>query len=38
MRDTHSDILMTIRETGNLDDDTEKKLEDVIASYVKTFA
>jgi F-type H+-transporting ATPase subunit alpha len=38
MRDTHSDILTTIRETGNLDDDTEKKLEDVIASYVKTFA
>ena len=25
MRDTHSDILTTIRETGNLDDDTEKK-------------
>jgi F-type H+-transporting ATPase subunit alpha len=38
VRDNHADILLTIRESGNLDDDTEKKLEDVIASYVKTFA
>ena len=38
VRDNHADILLTIRETGNLDDDTDKKLEDVIASYAKTFA
>jgi F-type H+-transporting ATPase subunit alpha len=38
VRDNHADILLTIRESGNLDDGTEKKLEDVIASYVKTFA
>ena len=38
VRESHADILLTIRETGNLDDDTEKKLGDVISSYAKTFA
>ena len=38
IRESHADILLTIRETGNLDDDTENKLRDVISSYAKTFA
>ena len=38
VRESHADILLTIRETGNLDDDTENKLRDVISSYAKTFA
>ncbi len=38
MRDTHADILTTIRDTGDLSKETEKKLEDVVTAFVKTFA
>ncbi len=38
VRDNHADILLTIRESGALSDETEKKLEEVIAAYAKTFA
>ena len=38
IRANHADILLSIRETNNLDDDTSQKLEDAVASYVKTFA
>jgi len=38
VRDNYADILLTIRESGALSDETEKKLEEVIAAYAKTFA
>jgi len=38
VRDNHADILLTIRESGALDDDTKAKLEDVVSAYAKTFA
>ena len=34
----HADILKTIRETGKLDDDAEKKLKDVLDAFTKSFA
>jgi len=34
----HADILKTIRETGKLDEDTEKKLKDVLDAFTKSFA
>ncbi|MAW79115.1 MAG: F0F1 ATP synthase subunit alpha [Parvularcula sp.] len=34
----HSDILTTIRETGKLDEDTEKKLKDALDAFSKNFA
>ena len=38
VRNNHADILLTIRESGALDDDTKAKLEDVVSAYAKTFA
>ncbi len=38
VRDNHADILLTIRESGALDDGTKAKLEDVVSAYAKTFA
>ncbi len=38
IRDNHADILLAIRDSGALDDDTKGKLEDVVSAYVKTFA
>jgi F-type H+-transporting ATPase subunit alpha len=38
VRDAHADILTTIRDTGDLSNETEKKLEDVVSAFVKTFA
>ena len=34
----HADILKTIRETGKLDEDTEKKLKDALDAFAKAFA
>jgi len=34
----HADILKTIRETGKLDEDTEKKLKDVLDAFTKSVA
>jgi F-type H+-transporting ATPase subunit alpha len=38
VRDNHADILLTIRESGALDDGTKAKLEDAVSAYAKTFA
>ncbi len=38
VRDNHADILTAIRDSGALSEDTEKKLEDVISAYAKSFA
>jgi len=37
-RNKHSDVLATIRDDGEISDDTEKKLNDVIGNAAKTFA
>ncbi|MEO1252320.1 MAG: F0F1 ATP synthase subunit alpha [Pseudomonadota bacterium] len=34
----HSDVLSTIRDTGKLDDDTEKKLKEALDAFTKAFA
>ena len=38
VRSEHGDILKSIRETGQLDDDTAKKLKDALTEFGKTFA
>uniref|UniRef100_UPI003A8CD073 F0F1 ATP synthase subunit alpha n=1 Tax=Parasphingorhabdus sp. TaxID=2709688 RepID=UPI003A8CD073 len=38
MRSEHADILKTIRESGDLSDDTKAALEDALAAFGKTFA
>jgi len=38
LRSEHGDILKTIRETKQLDDDTAKKLRDALTEFGKTFA
>ncbi len=38
MRSDHADILKTIRESGDLADDTKAKLEDALAAFGKSFA
>ncbi|HEY9092340.1 F0F1 ATP synthase subunit alpha [Parasphingorhabdus sp.] len=38
MRSQHADILTTIRESGDLADDTKAKLEDALAAFGKSFA
>ncbi len=38
MRADHADILKTIRESGDLADDTKAKLEDALAAFGKSFA
>ena len=38
VRSEHGDILKSIRETGQLDDDTAKKLKDALSEFGKTFA
>jgi len=38
LRSEHGDILKTIRETGQLDDDTARKLKDALTEFGKTFA
>ena len=38
MRSEHADILKTIRESGDLADDTKAALEDALAAFGKTFA
>ncbi len=37
-RSKHSDVLAAIREEGEISDDTEKKLNDLIGNAAKTFA
>ncbi len=34
----HSDILKSVRESGKLDEDTEKKLKDALDAFAKSFA
>ncbi len=38
MRSDHADILKTIRESGDLKDDTKAALEDALAAFGKSFA
>jgi F-type H+-transporting ATPase subunit alpha len=38
LRSEHADILKTIRETKQLDDDTAAKLKDALTEFGKTFA
>ncbi len=38
MKSRHSDVLDHIRTTKDLDDATQKKLHDILAGFVKTFA
>jgi len=38
LRSEHGDILKTIRDTKQLDDDTAKKLKDALTEFGKTFA
>ena len=38
MRSQHADILKTIRESGDLADDTKAKLEDALTAFGKSFA
>ena len=38
LRSEHADILKTIRESGDLSDDTKAALEAALAAFGKTFA
>ncbi len=38
MRSEHADVLKTIRESGDLADDTKEKLESALAAFGKTFS
>lgn len=38
MRSEHADVLKTIRESGDLADDTKASLEDALAAFGKTFS
>ncbi|MGE0255473.1 MAG: F0F1 ATP synthase subunit alpha [Alphaproteobacteria bacterium] len=38
IRSKHADVLETIRTKGEISDDTEKKLREIVEAFVKTFA
>jgi F-type H+-transporting ATPase subunit alpha len=38
MRSDHEDVLVTIRDTKTLDDDTAGKLKTILGDFVKSFA
>src|SRR5690606_10763328 len=38
MRDTHADVLAGIRESGAISEENEKKLEDAVSAFAKSFA
>jgi F-type H+-transporting ATPase subunit alpha len=38
IRSNHADILASIRDTGDLNEDTDSRLGEIVSAFVKTFA
>jgi F-type H+-transporting ATPase subunit alpha len=38
IRGNHADILAAIRDTGDLSEETDGRMADIVAAFVKTFA
>ena len=38
IRSSHPEIINAIKETGDLDESTDAKLDQVVSDFVKTFA